>query len=517
MNDKTIRILLIEDNPGDVRLIREMLAEAKYITFDLECVDRLSTGLERYARGDIDLILLDLGLPDSQGLDTFAKINAQVSGVPIIVLTASEDDVWATKAVQEGAQDYLVKGKADNILLVRTIRYAIEHKKAEDALRMSEEYFKTLIEQSPIGIQIMTSDGRIVQVNDAYTKLWGISRKALEPTFRKYNIFKDEQIKKVGFMPYVKKAFSGESLSLPPFEYDPKKSLVARRGRKRWIRSHMYSIKDKNDQILNVITMYEDITERKRAEEKLKKYTETLEEMVEVRTNELQNTQKELARKEKLAILGIMAGGVGHDLRNPLSAIKSAAYFLNMALEAPDLEVKETLEILEKEVANSTAIISALLDFARSKPPSLRNTNINVVVQEALSPTVVPENVEVVIRLDERLPPILADPDQLVQVFSNIISNAIQAMPDGGVLTIKSEAPSPESVAISVSDTGMGIPDENMSKIFEPLFTTKAKGIGLGLAVAKTLVEAHGGTITVESEVGKGTTFTVKMSILGEK
>jgi signal transduction histidine kinase len=139
MNDKTIKILLIEDNAGDIRLIREMLTEAKYIAFDLECVDRLSTGLERNARGDIDIILLDLGLPDSQGLDTFNTINDQTSKVPIIVLTAFEDDAWAIKAVRNGAQDYLVKGKVDSTLLVRTIRYALERKKAEAELQKARD------------------------------------------------------------------------------------------------------------------------------------------------------------------------------------------------------------------------------------------------------------------------------------------------------------------------------------------------------------------------------------------
>ncbi len=139
MNDKTIRILMIEDNAGDVRLIREMLTEAKHIEFDLESVDRLSTGLERTARGDIDIVLLDLGLPDSQGLDTFNTINDQISEIPIIVLTAFEDDVSAIKAVRSGAQDYLVKGKVDSALLVRTLRYALERKKAEAELQKARD------------------------------------------------------------------------------------------------------------------------------------------------------------------------------------------------------------------------------------------------------------------------------------------------------------------------------------------------------------------------------------------
>jgi len=228
-------------------------------------------------------------------------------------------------------------------------------------------------------------------------------------------------------------------------------------------------------------------------------------------------TQEQLVRHEKLVTLGQLAGGVGHELRNPLGAIKNAAYFLNMALEEPEPEVKEMLDVLEREVATSERIISSLLEFARPKPPTQRKVNVNDVLQEALSRITVPENIEVISQPDKSLPKILADPDQLAQVFANIILNGIQAMPKGGRLMVKSEIPSAGWVAISVTDTGAGIPEENLGKLFEPLFTTKAKGIGLGLAFTSTLVEGNGGTIEVQSEVGKGSTFTVKLPIGGGK
>jgi signal transduction histidine kinase len=168
-------------------------------------------------------------------------------------------------------------------------------------------------------------------------------------------------------------------------------------------------------------------------------------------------------------------------------------------------------------VATSERIISSLLDFARPKPPIRHKVDINEVIQGALYHITVPENVKVVTQLDESLPTILADPDQLGQVFSNIIINAIQAMPEGGQLAVKSEASNQEWVTISFADTGVGIPKRNLKKLFEPLFSTKAKGIGLGLAVTRTLVEGHGGTVKSQSKVGKGSTFTVRLPIDGEK
>ena len=233
---------------------------------------------------------------------------------------------------------------------------------------------------------------------------------------------------------------------------------------------------------------------------------------------ERKEMQERLVRTEKLAVLGQLAGGVGHELRNPLGAIKNAAYYLNMVLSEgePEPEVKETLEILEKEVAMSEGIISSLLDFARTKPPILRKVDINEVLQEAMSRAAVPDDpqVEIVSQLDEELPAILADPHQLAQIFRNIILNGIQAMTEGGQLVIKTaqqSSPKSEWVVVSITDTGSGIPQENLDKLFQPLFTTKAKGIGLGLAVTKTLVEGHRGTIEVESEEDKGSTFTVRL------
>ncbi len=211
--------------------------------------------------------------------------------------------------------------------------------------------------------------------------------------------------------------------------------------------------------------------------------------------------------------MGKLAGGLGHELRNPLGAIKNAVYLLNMVIERPEPEIKETLEIIEKEVGISERVIASLLDFARPKPPTQHIVDINHVVREVLSRVPVPENVELAEELSETLPTISADPDHFAQVFGNLTLNAMQAMSEGGRLLVKSEAPSPEMVTVSFTDTGQGMDEATLGRVFEPLFTTKAKGIGLGLALSKMLVEANGGTIDVLSAVEKGSTFTVKLPV----
>jgi len=250
---------------------------------------------------------------------------------------------------------------------------------------------------------------------------------------------------------------------------------------------------------------------RAQAQEALRDYSERLEEMVEERTGELRNAHQRLLRQERLAVLGQLAGGVGHELRNPLGAIKNAVYFLNMVLEEPAPEVKETLEILDLEVATCEKIISDLLELGRTRPLLRLKVQVNDIVEEALSRASVPEGVKVITELDQELPSILADPTQLGQVFGNIIANAFQAMPEGGQLLVKTRSSDMGEVIISFTDTGTGIPEEDLDRIFEPLFTTRAKGLGMGLAITRMLVERHGGTVQVESEVGRGSTFTVRL------
>ncbi|MBW2306805.1 MAG: HAMP domain-containing protein [Deltaproteobacteria bacterium] len=264
-----------------------------------------------------------------------------------------------------------------------------------------------------------------------------------------------------------------------------------------------------------ILLAMEDVTERVRAERALKDYSERLEEMVEERTKDLRDAQDRLLRHEKLAVLGQLASGVGHELRNPLGVIANSTYYLGMKLKDADEKVRKHLDILRREVKRSNEIITDLLDFSRAKPSSLVESDVNSIIKHALSGSLVPENITVETRLDEKLPGIPVDPDQIRRVFLNILSNAVQAMPEGGRLEISSGAEE-DFVEITVKDTGEGIAEENLQKIFDALFTTKAKGIGLGLAIVKSIIDGHKGTIEVKSEVGEGAIFTIRLPLQRE-
>ena len=248
--------------------------------------------------------------------------------------------------------------------------------------------------------------------------------------------------------------------------------------------------------------------ENARLYDALRRTSEELESRVEARTRELREAHEELVRRERLALVGQLAGGVGHELRNPLGAIGNAVYYLRMRLGGgDDMKVHKHLAILETEVRRANKIVTDLLDFSRVKQPSRAPAQLNAIIRDILARQPQPSSLKRELDLIESLPPILVDPDQVGQVVQNLVINAIEAMPDGGTLTIRTWSTS-DAVVASVSDTGIGIPPENLEKIFQPLFSTKTKGIGLGLAVSRRLIDANGGALSVESQVGKGSTFT---------
>jgi nitrogen-specific signal transduction histidine kinase len=231
---------------------------------------------------------------------------------------------------------------------------------------------------------------------------------------------------------------------------------------------------------------------------------------------ELKATQNGLIQAEKLTSLGQLAASIAHEVNNPLSGVLVYTQLLTKKI-AGDRFSKETalnyLSKMESELTRSTRLLRNLLDFARQSPPSLRSVSVNDVVDKALdlaAHSAVLQHIEVIKELRSSLPPIMADFDQLQQVCTNLIINAVQAMPEGGRLALRTSA-SDSWIEVEVQDTGCGIPQENMRKLFTPFFTTKAKekGVGLGLAVVHGIILGHQGRIEVQSKEGEGTTFTI--------
>jgi two-component system CheB/CheR fusion protein len=250
-----------------------------------------------------------------------------------------------------------------------------------------------------------------------------------------------------------------------------------------------------------VLITAEDITESKEFEEQ--------------QTMQRKNLEKKLEDAERLAIVGQTAGMVGHDIRNPLQAIISATYLAKEDLTSlPQSETKknliESMKEIEEQASYISKIVSDLQDFSRPLKPCSEETDLRELIDNLLLSMDTEENVEVVAEVADDLQNVKVDPDYVKRILNNLLMNAEQAMPDGGKLTITARKEN-GNLLITVEDTGEGIPEEVKPHLFQPLFTTKSKGQGFGLAVSKRLATAIGGDITFESEKGNGSKFTLKL------
>jgi signal transduction histidine kinase len=216
-------------------------------------------------------------------------------------------------------------------------------------------------------------------------------------------------------------------------------------------------------------------------------------------------------RAERMAAIGQVGGGVAHELRNPLNVIKTSVYYLLNARHATPEKRSEHLSRIERHVLLADSVITALSNFARMPLPDLKPVSVRQVVEEAIDLNPPPESVRVIHDWPEDLPLVLADADQLRIVLANLVRNAREAMPQGGSLTVTGRRID-SRVEVSVADTGVGIAPELLNRIMEPLYTTKARGLGLGLSLARAILEKNKGSLRATSVPGEGTTFIVRLT-----
>lgn len=253
----------------------------------------------------------------------------------------------------------------------------------------------------------------------------------------------------------------------------------------------------------------------RRARTELEGWAKTLEQQVEERTRDLRIAQAQVVRAEKLSSLGTLAAGVAHELNSPLTGILTFAHLLLQDAK-PGTREHDDLELIVNETQRCASIIRQLLQFSREGEPGRKPQDVVEVVRRALALVehqAMFHRVKVEVEADENLPPVLCEANQLQQVFLNLLINAAEAMPNGGEVTVRATARAPDSVVIEVKDTGTGIPERFLDKVFDPFFTSKevGKGTGLGLSVSYGIVHRHGGTITVQSTEDEGTTFIITL------
>jgi len=389
------------------------------------------------------------------------------------------------------------KGKIAGIQAI--MRDVTERKKADEALRDAKEKWVSLMENTDDVIMILDGKDTIQYLNP--TPLTTDPREAIGKSVYEYLPREQHDTTRKSLRKVFK---TGKPDS---YEVSPNIQGIGT----TWFSTKVVPIKHDSETV-SLILISTDITERKQMEKKLQEYSEHLGELVEKRTRQLKEAHGQLLKAERLAAIGEIAAMVGHDLRNPLTGIAGATYYLKTKLGSKmDKKSREMLELVEKSIGYSNKIISDLLDYSKEIRLELTETTPKSIAKDALTLVKIPKDIRI-LDLTQNKPKIKVDVPKMERVFVNIINNAIDAMPKGGTLTIASKE-SNGNLKIAFADTGAGMPKEVMDKIWTPLFTTKAKGMGLGLPICKRIVEAHGGDISVESTVSKGTTFLVTIPV----
>jgi len=384
-----------------------------------------------------------------------------------------------------------------------------EQKLAQKAIQQEKDKAQKYLDVAEVMIVALDGDGEITLVNQKGASILGYQIDDLTGK----NWF--DTCLPAADRVQAKKVFDGFMDGGVGFGQQFEQIILTKSGEERiidWHSTPLWEWDDEDKHRVGSLSSGEDITERKHTERELEKYSNRLEEMVEKRTKALEEAQEELITKEKLAMLGQLAGGMGHELRNPLGVINNAVYLLKTILPRDNEKIDEYINVISSEVLKSSKIVSDLLTFAQVQATDVEQITPIDLVRQVLKSNPAPENVRVRTRISGSLPEISIDVQQIEQVLGNLVTNAYQAIAEDGKVIISANQKN-GLIYFLVKDTGTGISAENLSQIFKPLFTTKARGIGLGLAISKRMAEANRGTIEVESKEGQGSTFTLILPI----
>jgi PAS domain S-box-containing protein len=474
-------LLLVEDNPGDVHLIGDALKAANPEQFTLVHVERLSEALACLAEEQFAVILLDLSLPDSWGFDTIRQVQARAPQIPIVVLTGTDDEELAIKAVQEGAQDYLIKGQFEPRSLMLSLRYAIERQRLRQELGASEERYRNLFENASDAIVSFTPAGNITDVNRGLEIMLGWSRDELiEQHYRKILT----PASAVVMEERVRRALAGE----PPSELPVIVELEAvhKDDTVMPIEIRDNTVRNSQGQPVGVLVMARDISARKALERQ---------------------------RGEFLAMLT-------HDIKNPLTALMGYTdYLLEEAGKRESTKRGEVLPWIKSNAFTILSLVNNYLALSRiedgqltlTKEPLSLNDLLNLIGRQ-YSGEARHREITLDLQLQKKPPWVEGNHLALERIFANLVHNALKFTPKQGKVTISSTTRHGEAI-VTVADTGPGIPTAEIPGLFgkyrRAASARRKDGTGLGLFIVKTLVEALNGRIEVESEPGLGTRFCV--------
>ena len=499
MKDPSIAVLLIEDSPTDVLVVMAALETVANVKFDVVQVDRLGAAIARAKASPVDVLLLDLGLPDAQGMDAFVRAHAALPDVPILVLSGLSDEEIAVQCMQQGAQDYLLKGSTMCDALPRAIRYAIERHRSQrqiehytcDLREAQQRYFRHF-DLAPVGMIRLNHLGMIMEGNILGGEMLGIEHARLCQGKTPFAPFLSGDSQGT-FSAHLKSALA--SRVMESCEVKLRKSS----GAETLVDLQSVASAGSGDTMDMLVTLT-DLTEREKAE-----------------AAHL-GLERQLFEACRLKNIGTIAGGIAHDLNNILHVILAN---LDLAANAPASDpVLPLIEDAYQATRRAARLASRLLTFSKGGSPVKQSVEVAEILASTVVLALSGSQLKVTFCIQPDLPPIHVDPVQFAQVIENLVINAREATAGAGGLAVRADAvhlsasnsaglPAGNCVRIAFEDHGAGIPEDVREKIFDLCFTTKAAGSGIGLATAKSVMEQHGGTIEVTSQSGSGSTFTL--------
>jgi signal transduction histidine kinase/DNA-binding NarL/FixJ family response regulator len=532
MDSQSIKVLLIEDNSGDARLIQELVKEAATTQFELTHVSRLTTGLQCLVEEAFDVLLLDLGLPDSQGLDTFLQTQTQAPDIPIVVLSGLDSEALALEAVREGAQDYLVKGRVDGNLLTRALRYAVERKRAEKVLRQRNRELAALNRVSCAISDLLDLDAMLHRAIDAAMaaiEADGGAVRLLNPATQQLVIAVTRGLSEtyqcsaravpcdVGTVGQV--AWSGHPYIERDLTSDP---WLASLSENDGFGSYLCVPLRTGQRIVGTLEMVT-ISGRDFSSREVELVTSIGNQigLAVARAQyatELARANADLRRLDTLREQFIQ--NVAHELRTPLALVHGYIQVLEQG-DLSEAEQQMALGVVARRIKSLVDLVHSIttlqdlgsqpLHMERVKPAELVSTAIRMAAQRANSAKVSVKDTS-----PQDMPSFPGDFTRLTQALHQLLDNACKFSPEGSIVTVTTQI-TPDTMLFSVKDQGIGIPPEEQDYIFERFYQADGSsrrrygGTGLGLAIAREICEAHGGRLTVRNGQNQGSIFTMHL------
>ncbi len=461
------RILLVEDSPSDASIIRNLLLQEGLPAENFVHADRLSAGLESLAHDKIDVVLLDLHLPDSHGMETFLELQRRWPDIPVVVLSGLDDEARAVRSVQRGAQDYLNKSELEGRLLLRSIHYAIERKRGEVTLRDGREFAEGLIETAHALVILLDVRGGILRFNSFAEHVSGYASSEVIGTDWLKALFPESD--RAAVKNLVQRATDDRETYVGIYP------IVAKDGSLHDIRWAGKAIRDGQGQVRFVLFTGHDISD-------------------------LRAAQQRALHSERLAAIGQMMAGLAHESRNALQRSQSCLEMLRLSVkdrtDALDYieriqDAQDHLGQLYEEVRSYSAPIRLALE-QRSLRDLLFITWENLIAErEGRDATLICPEPDVIVQCK-------LDRHRIEQVFRNILENSLSAADDPVEIQVcweTAELNGLPAVTTTIRDNGPGLTEEQKRRLFEPFYTTKTHGTGLGMAICQRIVDAHGGRL----------------------